>query len=655
MHRYAETKQVLFVDAFDTIIQRVIHPFSVIDRWADFMACYFGIELSAPEISQIRRMAYQQLVALHDEPTYMQMMEELYKRLVIGRYLASNTDTDIFHRTALDTEIALEMKSHFLNQRMINFLAEQKEAGSAIYCIADYYLPRETLKLYLENLGVADLIDRIFVSCDYSASKRTGRLYKIVLSELGLSADAVAMIGNNISSDKAMAKEAGIKAIVIRNISYRLRNKIESFRRRCKLLRNPAWEHYRDLSRIDRRPFLAYALIYYAFTDRLYRKLKAARARSVVFLAREGLFLKKCFDQYQSENISPSQRIQSSYLKISRKASTGVMLKEIPDETFAAYIQISIRSFLESLPFNDQEVDGLLTLFSHLGVDRVISGFSESAELLEIRNNEEFHRLYNAVVLRNRTAFSRYIHDILGDESQMFLVDIGWHGKMQMNLHLFTSLPTAALYLGFSFDDCQPHGNTAEGLIFSNYPRLSPLYDILQSNRQFYEQLAAASHGAACSYALDENGAVVIREQWPEQERNLFEQTVQGYQEVFKTVFRQLSGDVRLSPRFHLDNAMLAKIVINCGLSTKRKDLEFARMLDSSFAGNFMQETKRIDYSDSSIRLDVKTLLLKPETYFKYAVKAPRVLQARGLQFGYILIHLYRAYLKVHLGVRGLL
>ncbi len=646
--------QVVLVDVFDTIIHRSVHPFSVIERWADFMACYCDIALSAPEIAHIRRIGYLRLVAMHEEPTYRQMMEDLYERLVIGRHLTSDTDLNAFFRTALDTETAIEMRSHFPNKRMISFLEERKKHGLSIHCVSDHYLPEGTIRQFLQNLGAAHLIDRIFVSCDHAANKRSGRLYDTVLSELKLSAEGVLMVGDNAHSDRAMARKAGIRTLTVRNTPYRLRNKIELVGRRCRLSRNPARKHLRDLSRTD-RPFLAYALIYYAFTDRLYRKLKKAHARSVIFLAREGLFLKQCFDQYQSENISPSQRIRSEYLRLSRKASTGLMLGELSDETFEVFGSISVRSFIETLPFNDAEVDRAMTLFAHQDVDRVIEGFHGSQQLHEIRGNAEFQRLYHDAVLRNRTAFRKYIQGILGDERKIFLVDIGWRGKMQLNLHRFTSLPTAAFYLGFEFENCQPQGNTAEGLIFSSYPRLSPLHGILQSNRQFYEQLAAAPHGAACSYVLNEHGDVVVREQWPDQERLLYEGTVQGYQAQIAAAFHRLGRDIRLSPEVHLDNTMLARIVIRCGLSTKRAFLEFASLLDSSFAGNFRQETKNITYSPAGVRMDVKALLFRPETYFKYAVKFPRVLRAKGLQIGYVLVHLYRTYLVLNLRLRELL
>ena len=645
-------EQTVLVDLFDTIIHRTVHPFSVIERWADSLACAFALRLPAREIAQIRRIGYLRLVALHDEPSYRQMMEDLYERLTVGGFLPPATDVGIFCEAALELEVAAEMKSHVPNTRMVAYLRGRKERGLTTHCVSDHYLPATAIRKFLEALGVSDAIGRIFVSSEYAATKRKGRLYPLVLSELGIVPEAVLMIGDNPRADGVMARRSGLRTKIIRNLSHRISNKMELTGRLWHLSRNPVWKHLRELSG-TRRPFLAYALVYYSFTDRLYRRLKQVHAPLVVFLAREGMFLKRCFDQYQEENVCPSQRIRSAYLKLSRKAAAGVMLRELPDESFEVFGAISIRGFVEALPFDDAEADRALSLFAHQDIDRITEGFPGSQQLREIRENAEFGEMYRSAVTRNRAAFRTYLDGILGNEREIFLVDIGWRGKMQLNLHRFTSLPTTAFYLGFEFEQCQPHGNTAEGLIFSSYPRLSPMHSILQSNRQFYEQLAAAPHGAACSYAMDQDGGVDVREEWPEQERSLYEGTVREYQGLFAAAFQRFARDIRLVPEAHLNNIMLARIAIRCGLSTRRASIDFARLFDASFAANFRQETNAITYSPASVRIDIRTLLLSPEMYYRYAVKVPRMLHAKGLQPGYIAVHLYRIYLLFHLRVRG--
>lgn len=644
----ALTEPILLVDLFDTIIHRSVHPFTVIERWAGALAASCAIPLPAREIARIRRTGYLGLVAQHDEPSYRMMMEDLHERLTVGGFLARGTDVDAFCRTALETEEMVEMKSHAVNRRMARLLAARYERGLITHCVSDHYLPEPTIRRFLEHLGVSAPIDRIFVSGDHAATKRSGRLYPIVLSQLGIAPGGVLMVGDNPRADGEMARRAGLRTRIIRNATRRIRNKAELLSRRSGLAWNPARRHLRQLARAD-RPFLPYALVYYAFTDRLFGRLKKAGARLVVFLAREGLFLKQCFDRYQEDSVAPSARVRTAYLKLSRMASTMLMLRELPDETFGMFRAVSLRFFVTSLPFDDAGIARVLALFPGLDADRVIEGFPGSPELREVVGNGEFRTLYNGAVQRNRTAFRRYLRGILGDEREIHLVDIGWRGKMQLNLHLFTSIPTAGYYLGFEFERCQIDGDRAEGLIFASYPRLTPLHGILQSNRQFYEQLAAAPHGAACAYAPGADGETVVREQWPDQERHLYEGTVREYQELFAGAFERCGRDVRLAPAVHLDNTMLARIVIRCGLSTRRAAVEFAQRCDASFAGNFREETKAITYAPAGVRISVKELLFRPDTYFKYAVKVPRLLKAKGLQAGFPLVHLYRLYLLFHL------
>ena len=71
--------------------------------------------------------------------------------------------------------------------------------------------------------------------------------------------------------------------------------------------------------------FEEYTVLLFSFIQKLYASLQLKKAKSIVFLSREGYFLKILFDHYQELRVSPEKRIISKYFKCSRHALQGLI------------------------------------------------------------------------------------------------------------------------------------------------------------------------------------------------------------------------------------------------------------------------------------------------------------------------------------------
>lgn len=79
------------------------------------------------------------------------------------------------------------------------------------------YLPAQLLSKILHKCGYYDY-DKLFVSCDYGKSKRSGALYQLIKSELGSNLN-YCHVGDNMVSDIESAKINGWGTHYYRNIN----------------------------------------------------------------------------------------------------------------------------------------------------------------------------------------------------------------------------------------------------------------------------------------------------------------------------------------------------------------------------------------------------------------------------------------------------
>ena len=115
--------EIIFVDFFDTIVHRSVHPLYVLKIWASRMQTEFNICLSIDELYQVRRdaMRYVSTLAGKDscEVLYEDVLKEVFERLNNTDNI-SGTTADCFIKVSEKIDIMAEGNVQYLSRRMIS-------------------------------------------------------------------------------------------------------------------------------------------------------------------------------------------------------------------------------------------------------------------------------------------------------------------------------------------------------------------------------------------------------------------------------------------------------------------------------------------------------------------------------------------------------
>lgn len=336
--------KVIFTDFFDTLMFRHVHPLLVGTQAVKALSRKFGVTVNV--MTQLRNQNMRLSLA--------ERYAAIYRRLKEQGYLPDDVDTNGFVSVARDIECAAEIGVQYPNTRLLKRLQKEKQSGTRIYIVSDFHLGKDEFRKFLiaQNIDLG-IFDDIFVSDDCRASKAaSGALYTYVLDHLSIKAEDVLMIGDNAKVDGVNARALGLKTEIHRHYAAKAKYQLHRFLHRAsakRIVSTLAADCYRY-----NNPFAEYAVVFWAFARRLYDELTLRQQRAVTFLAREGHFLKRVFDDYNQLAIANRRRIESRYFKCSRRAAQSI------SETALAqlvYTQISPYDYLMSYGFTSSQVD----------------------------------------------------------------------------------------------------------------------------------------------------------------------------------------------------------------------------------------------------------------------------------------------------------
>lgn len=266
------------------------------------------------------------------------------------------------------------------------------------------------------------------------------------------------------------------------------------------------------------------------FVARLHRALLADSVDQVFFLSREGQPLMRAFELYQT---NVEKKIIPRYLEVSRRSTLLPSLSSLAGETFDTlfrqYREISFYEFLASLGLESR----LSELTELLGISdedaRVrCTDFPTSDLFLQLLGSSKFQLIYESERVARKNAFMAYLATLAGGSmpTRLALVDVGWKGTIQDNLHSLLCVGDGAqvcsikgYYVGLVGAGRMCEGNEKTGLLFSSVGGRSPHFHIFNENRALFEILLAADHGSIESYQTDDSGvAKPVRGTFEEQD-----------------------------------------------------------------------------------------------------------------------------------------
>lgn len=504
-------KKVVFVDCFNTIICRDLSPRDVIFLWAKELGNKFDIE---PSVIFNLYNKFEKKLFLRNklntgegEYKFTEVIDKVADLLEHANCGGGSFQN--FIDNALELYIEVERKHQYLNDEIVNCLKQFKSEGNKVYIVSDFYCGKDVLKIWLNSHGILDLFDDIFVSCDYGKSKRTGRLYKLIIKELNLNKKEIMMIGDSRRADVIMARKAGIHA---RKVNSKPNGQSKELNTFAKYGAN-YFEQTEIFKEFGKEYNLSnYAFPLYLFNKRLYAALKENKAKNVFFMAREGQYLKKLFDKYCEIN---GFEMNTHYFYVSRNTALMVSLSPIEEEDFYLMLRhvfnMNVRRFLLTLNFTEEEIEKIASE-TKINIKKRSTNFTKSKEFKALKQNELFRKLYDEKRNKEKEAFKLYIDSFNVDYEKegMHLVDVGWYGTIQDEITKYFNkrVITYGYYIGKFEKTCNPY--SIKNALFYSRPS-NHIYGnrMLRHRRLDYEQLCRADHNRVKGYKV-QNGKCEI-------------------------------------------------------------------------------------------------------------------------------------------------
>ncbi len=549
-------KDTIFCDFFDTLVVRKVQPEQIKKIVMARLQELLSLEISAGQLYLLRAEIERNLCAnslqngKDAEFSLVELGQALYDELLLRKVITTKLSAEDFKKALLDLEISVEVRCQELDKDVYDSLTQWKQQGLQLILVSDFYLPSEYLAQILRFHGLEELFTRIYVSADYHLTKRSGRLYQLIVQELKLLESRVIMIGDNAYSDYQMPTALGISAFLLSRIhQYKFYTKFAIQADSYAFFKHTISELFSSTSD---RLFEGLILSLFVFIARLYASLYQANVQDVFFLAREGEYLIKLFEIYQSA-FYPEHKIKLHYLKVSRKAtfipSLGTLEQESFERLFRQYRTFSLRSFLLSLNFDTAEQDNICQILAK-DADLMIEDFPQSETFKALLKLNIFQQLYEKTRIEQRENFLAYLKSFGVDftKQALHLVDVGWKGTIQDNIRCMVPKETAVAghYLGLVWAPMVSPINSKEGLLFSCQNKRMPDFGIFDENKSLFEVFLGASHGSAGRYVkTGEKVDVVLAEHKDEQD--IFTNHVQPLQQQLLAKFHTLAKHASLS------------------------------------------------------------------------------------------------------------
>lgn len=345
------------------------------------------------------------------------------------------------------------------------------EAGFVVF-ISDMYLPYEFLEKILVSSELKEEQDKLFVSCEYNATKADGSLFQIVSQEVNNNTyKRWKHVGDNSYSDYEVPRKLGIKSIVMSHkYSFYERFYIEDqFYSSCKeetLFLGSLLKSYRLKESTNYARDFAIDVISSVYLPYIYWVLKKSQEQGInhlLFLARDSEIFYKAALVFK--RIFPD--IKLSYIYVSRKSlflpSISMVSKEELDTALAMELNSTPRYILKKFQLQAENIKGL----EDFNLDKPILSRSVLSSFIEKLVNLGNDKLLGNKIAEARKSFLKYLGQlgVMKDE-QIGLIDLGWSGSSRYAINkIFKEegyKPSVAYYWGY-FGSASPQYNYRNG------------------------------------------------------------------------------------------------------------------------------------------------------------------------------------------------
>ena len=489
-----QNKKYIYIDCYDTIIHRkysITYAFKIL---ANYLKQEFDFEESLDQISLSLKHIFFKCDLSFDEH-----VKNVY--LHYNKYITISFEQ--FYLNFKNIFVDSEINNSLIDNGTLNLLKRLKEKNKKIFLLSDFFIGKEYINNLFEKFNILDLFDDIYVSSDLKKTKSDGSLYTVIKDK-----NQSIMIGDNKYSDFLIPQSLGIESFLVD--AYKFKNNYNlfdnSYDEKC-------YDKYLELSNLKNGEFAVnYKFIFFAFCKGLYQKLQ--QDDIVYFLARDGKFLKDCFDTYlKYYNL---KNIKTRYISVSRIALmiASIDVNKLNFQEFGTifknHTNWNIKSnaqFLEALGFNSAN----LNKFLNESVE--VDDYFNSSYFDKLYNSEEFKEIFKE---RQKIAKTKFLSLVSKrNQNRLVTVDMGWRGTSQndMRMLLPNDVKLFGYYIGTS--DCigEIENSYKFGILFDYFNNIkfksnySEIEGVLKT-----DQKQLLCYGDSTDYYLSDNGLKVFYE-----------------------------------------------------------------------------------------------------------------------------------------------
>ena len=278
---------VVSFDIFDTLILRPVRQPADIFRLMES-------KLSCPGFYNIRKNAEQkarEAARFHYGNTEVKLSD-------IWREVERRTG--IPADRGMEAELEYEMRYCFANPYMKKVFDILIEQGKTVIIVSDMYLPSEAMSRLLEHVGYEGY-ERLYISCEYHTSKRSGGLWEYVKRDYD--EKRIIHVGDNTDSDIQSAQRAGLVTRFYQNVHdmgnrYRtdgLSRLIESAY--CGLVNVKLHSDANIYSPCYEYGYIYGGLYVFGFCQWIHRRAQEEGVEKIIFLSDNGAIFQKLFSE----------------------------------------------------------------------------------------------------------------------------------------------------------------------------------------------------------------------------------------------------------------------------------------------------------------------------------------------------------------------
>lgn len=584
-------------DIFDTIIYRNIPPESIKDLVSKFIA-----KESKTNYLRVRHLRFESEVEngqknieknLDSDNKYNEVIELWLEKLKKEFPLSFFPSIDDITKY----ELLKETESQFTKKSIINFLQLLKNKNKKIIFISDFYFDSKVIFNFLKHLGCDHFFKEGYCSSEYLLTKKSGQLYKKLISENKISPNKTIMIGDNPYSDNESAQKYGIKSYLLYDVEQKYKNYklelTENLRKQNIFFEGSSTEELisnilKPKKNYDYNLGLLLSPLYISFVEKIIDYCEIKKIKKIYFLSREGKTFLDIF-----KKINTNSNLKSKYLVASRKSTFLMSIENLNtdelDRIWKQYSNETPKQLLTNLNLPSK----LLTVFekNNIKKDEIIDNNYNYKKLNTIFSDKEFNKIFTKEKNKQLNYFNNYLKTIdLNNSEKIALVDIGWKGSIQDNLAKIIKNEIHGLYLGYfkGFNNLSKN-NKKEGLIV-NYN--SNWYEKnLFKNGSLFEMSTTQNEGSCIHY--DKKGPVT--KQYPSEKENYkkyFSKTqkaIRDYTDIYIKYKDLLSIDQKNSHHFPLDKVI--RFILYPNKTEAKSFLRYSHV--ESFG---VKETSRFNY-----------------------------------------------------------